>query len=59
MNMATFHATAVFSEILFRIIKVEEGPLTVRQDFTISPADARDIAKQLLKAARAAEKTEG
>jgi dTDP-4-dehydrorhamnose reductase len=56
--MSTFHATAVFSEVLFRILKVEEGPLTVRQDFTISPADARDIAKQLLKAARAAEKTE-
>lgn len=58
--MVTFFFPApYFGEVVIRIDGREDGASVERKDVTISSSYARELAKALLKAARAAEKNEG
>lgn len=53
-----FYPCDYFAEVVIRIVDQSEGEAISRRDVTVSPSYARAFAKELLKAARAAEKNE-
>jgi hypothetical protein len=55
MERGVFEAAPLFEDVIVRMQPFENG---IPSAFTISPAQARALAKSLTKAARAAEKTQ-